>query len=553
MSNVSGEPDVTPTESKTTGTVGNFPHGSRETPVSSVSPMEADRSEKARGHKPDTHGAGESHSSIVPEKPANKGGVPLPAELAEGRELTKENTGQSLLDRTQRRNSDGTPFVPRSRGLLGVRAAAQQDKKLKFTNLFHHMTPELLRASFFTLKKHAAPGVDGETWGDYAVECEQRIDDLHERLHRGAYRAQPSKRTHIPKPDGRMRPLGIAALEDKIVQQAARTVLEDIYEHDFLGFSYGFRPGRGGHQALDALFVGITQRKVNWILDADIRGFFDNISHEWLMKFLEHRIADHRMLRLLKKWLRAGVSDDGEWSPTRVGTPQGAVISPLYANVFLHYVLDLLIHDWRTRQAKGEVTIVRYADDFVIGFREESDARQCLAALGERFAKFGLTLHPEKTRLIEFGRYAEERRAKRGDGPPETFDFLGFTHISGKTRRGDFTIHRKTSRKKFQAKLADLKEQLSRRRHDDLAQVGAWLHSVLRGWCLYYAVPGNYTRLRQFRAAIQDMWLRTLRRRSQRGRRLTWEKFSKLCKRWLPTPKILHPYPDVRFAGQHPR
>jgi len=553
MSNITGESDVTPTESKPTGTVGNFPHGSRETPVTSVSSMEADRSEKARGQTSDRHVAGESDSFIVPKKPTNKGSVPLPAELVEGRELTKENAEQSLLDRTQRRNADGTPFVPRSRGLLGVREAAQKDKKRKFTSLLHHITPELLQASFFALKKQAAPGVDGETWHDYAVEFEQRIADLHGRLHRGAYRAKPSKRTYIPKPDGRRRPLGIAALEDKIVQQAARTVLECIYEQDFLGFSYGFRPGRGCHQALDALFVGTTTRKVNWIIDADIRGFFDRISHEWLMKCLEQRIADKRMLRLLKKWLRAGVSEDGEWSPTKVGTPQGAVISPLYANVFLHAVLDLWIHEWRTRYATGEVTIVRYADDFVIGFREETDARRCVADLRERLATFGLELHPEKTRLIEFGRYAEERRAKRGDGPPETFDFLGFTHISGKTRRGDFTIHRKTSRKKFQAKLADLKEQLSRRRHDDLAQVGAWLQRVVRGWYQYYAVPGNYTRLRQFRDAIQDRWLRTLRRRSQRGRRLTWEKFSKLCSRWLPTPKILHPYPNVRFAGQHPR
>ena len=553
MSNITGESDVTPTESKATGTVGNFPHGSRETPVTSVSPMEADGSEKARSHKSDRHVAGESDSSIVPKKPMNKGSVPLPAELVEGRELTKENAGQSLLDRIQRRNADGTPFVPRSRGLLGVREAAQKDKKRKFTSLLHHLTPALLQASFFALKKQAAPGVDGETWCDYAVEFEQRIADLHGRIHRGAYRAKPSKRLYILKPDGRRRPLGIAALEDKIVQQAARTVLECIYEQDFLGFSYGFRPGRGCHQALDALFVGITTRKVNWIIDADIRGFFDHISHEWLMKFLEQRIADKRLLRLLKKWLRAGVSEDGEWSPTKVGTPQGAVISPLYANVFLHSVLDLWIHEWRTRDATGEVTIVRYADDFVIGFREETDARRCLAALKERFATFGLALHPEKTRLIDFGRYAEERRAKRGDGPPETFDFLGFTHISGKTRRGDFTIHRKTSRKKFQAKLADLKEKISRRRHDDLAQVGAWLQRVVRGWYQYYAVPGNYTRLRQFRDAIQDRWLRTLRRRSQRGRRLTWEKFSKLCARWLPTPKILHPYPNVRFAGQHPR
>ena len=264
-------------------------------------------------------------------------------------------------------------------------------------------------------------------------------------------------------------------------------------------------------------------------------------------------IADPRMLRLLKKWLRAGVSEDGEWSPTKVGTPQGAVISPLLANVFLHYVLDLWINDWRKRQAKGEVIIVRYADDFVIGFREIADARKCLVALRERLTKFGLELHPDKTRLIEFGRYAEERRGKRGDGLPETFDFLGFTHICGKTRRGDFTIHRKTSRKKFQAKLADLKKKLLRRRHDDLTMTGRWLKSVFRGWCQYYAVPGNYMRLRQFRDALQRLWLRALRRRSQRRRRITWEQFSRLSRPWLPAPKILHPYPNVRFASQHPR
>jgi len=486
-------------------------------------------------------------------KPAKKGGVPEPAESAEGRGLTKESTEQSLLDRTQSRETDGKPFEARSRGLLGVREAAREDRRLKFTTLLHHITEELLRSSFFELKKQAAPGIDGERWREYAIDFERRIRDLHGRIHRGAYRAKPSKRSYIPKLDGGMRPLGITALEDKIVQQAARTVLECIYEQDFLGFSYGYRPRRSNHQALDALFVGITQCKVNWIIDADIRGFFDNISHEWLMKFMEHRIADRRILRLLKKWLRAGVAEDGEWSPTKVGTPQGAVISPLFANVFLHYVVDLWINDWRKRQAQGEVIIVRYADDLVIGFREESDARKCLAALGDRLAKFGLELHREKTRLIEFGRYAEERRAKRGDGPPETFDFLGFTHISGKTRRGDFTIHRKTSRKKFQAKLAELKETLTRRRHDDLARVGEWLRSVYRGWCQYYAVPGNSTRLQQFRDAIQVMWLRTLRRRSQRGRRLTWQKFSKLSRRWLATPKIIHPYPNVRFACQHPR
>jgi len=271
------------------------------------------------------------------------------------------------------------------------------------------------------------------------------------------------------------------------------------------------------------------------------------------MKCLEHSIADRLMLRLLKKWLRAGVSEDGEWSPTKIGTPQGAVISTVYANVFLHYVLDLWINECRKCHAHGEVIIVRYAHDFVIGFREESDARKCLVALQGRFAKFGLELHPEKTRLIEFGRYAEERRKNRGDDPPETFDFLGFTHICGKTRRGDFTIHRITSRKKFQAKLAELKSQLRRNLHADLATVGGWLQSVYRGWCQYYAVPGNSARLRQFRDAIQVMWLRMLRRRSQRGRRMNWCKFSKLSKRWLPTPKILHPYPKGRFARQHPR
>jgi group II intron reverse transcriptase/maturase len=510
--------------------------------------MAADRSEKARCLKSDMHGAGESDRPIVPEKPANNGGVPAPAESVEGRGLAKENIPQSLLARPQRRNSDGSPFVPRSRGLWGVRQAARMDRKQKFTNLMHHLTPEFLRESFYELKKHAAPGIDDETWHDYEADSERRIDDLHRRIRHGAYRAKPSKRSYIPKMDGKLRPLGIAALEDKIVQQAARTVLECIYEQDFLGLSYGFRPRRSQHRALDALYVGIMKRKVNWIIDADIRGFFDNISHEWMMKFLEHRIADRRMLRLLKKWLRAGVSEDGEWSPTTVGTPQGAVISPLLANVFLHYVLDLWIHDWRQRHATGEVTIVRYADDFVIGFREESDARRCLDALRERMTKFGLELHPEKTRLIAFGRYAEERRAKRGEGPPETFDFLGFTHICGKTRKGAFAVHRKTARKKFQAKLMAIKEQLKRRKHADLAQVGAWLKSVYCGWCQYYAVPGNYARLQQFRDAIQGMWFRTLRRRSQRGRRLTWMKFSKLSKPWLPPPKILHPYPDARFA-----
>ena len=545
MSHEHGKSDNISTESETTRTTRNFPHGSREAPKTSTAPA-ADRSAKARSHTTDMHVFGESDSSIVPQKRANNDSVPLLTESVEGRELTEENAEQSLLDQTQ-------CWKPRSRGLLGVREAAQRDRKMRFTNLLHHVCPELLRASFFDLKKQAAPGVDGVTWSQYAAGLDARIDDLHARIQRGTYRARPSKRAWIPKLDGQRRPLGIAALEDKIVQQAVRTVLECIYEEDFLGFSYGFRPRRSCHRALDALSVGIAHQKVNWILDADIRGFFDNIDHAWLLKFLEHRITDRRLLRLLRKWLRAGVSEEGQWSPTKVGTPQGAVISPLLANVFLHYVLDLWIVAWRNRHALGEVIIVRYADDFVIGFREEADAKRCLAALRERLAKFGLELHPEKTRLIEFGRFAAERRSKRGAGPPETFDFLGFTHISGKTRKGDFTIRRISASKKLSSKLRELSVTLRRKMHQDLAEVGAWLSSVYRGWCNYHAIPGNSVRLAQFRTALQKLWLRVLRRRSQRGRRLTWAKFSTLCKRWLPTPKILHPYPDVRFSRLHPR
>lgn len=553
MANDKGEFAGNPTESKTTRMVGNFLNGSRESPATSSAPMAGDRSDKTQGHHPDMHVAGQSDSFIVPENPTNNGAVPASAESAEGRELTNENIEQSLLHRTPCRTQAGKPAHRRSRGLLGVREAAQKDRKLRFTNLLHHVSIDLLRASFFDLKKQAAPGVDHETWQDYAMDFERRIESLHGRIHRGAYRAKPSKRTYIPKPDGRKRPLGIAALEDKIVQQAVRTVLQCIYEQDFLGFSYGYRPGRGAHDALDALYVGIKRRNVNWIIDADIRGFFDNISHEWLMKFLEHRIADRRMLRLLKKWLRAGVSEDGQWSPTKVGTPQGAVISPLLANVFLHYVFDLWIHNWRERLAKGPVIVVRYADDFVIGFSNETDARSCLEALRARMAKFGLELHPEKTRLIEFGLRAVAQREVNHQDPPDTFDFLGFTHLCGRTRTGRPTIHRKTARQKFQAKINAIRMDLQRKLHWPLQEVGAWLQMVYRGWCQYFAVPGNYRCLRQFQATLQRLWLHQLRRRSQRGRRLTWAKFSRICNRWLPNARILHPYPEIRFARQHRR
>lgn len=435
-----------------------------------------------------------------------------------------------------------------------IAALAKQSSQMVFTSLAYLMDIDWLKEAYQRTRKDGAVGVDGVTAEEYERDLEGNLQRMLDRAKSGTYQAPPVRRVHIPKGGSttETRPLGIPTLEDKVLQRAVVMLLQPIYERDFLDCSYGFRPGRSAHQALAFFRDQLMNFRGGWVLEVDIRKFFDNISHEWLMKFLEHRIADRRMLRLLKKWLKAGVSEDGEWSATEVGTPQGAVISPLYANVFLHYVFDLWINDWR-KNAKGEVTVVRYADDFVIGFREESDARRCLADLKERMTKFGLELHPEKTRLIEFGRYAEERRMKRGEDPPETFDFLGFTHISGKTRRGDFTIHRKTARKKFQAKLTDLKAKLTRARHAAVPQVGSWLQSVLRGWYRYYAVPGNFPRLQQFRDAIQQMWLRVLHRRSQRGRRFCWERFARVCKTWLPSPRIEHPYPNVRFAVDHPR
>jgi RNA-directed DNA polymerase len=541
------EPLFDAAESQTPSMRGNSLHGNRETPAISSAGGGEERSDKAYGRTADTHVAGESDGPIVLEKRANKAGPTAAAESVEGRGPTKGNALQTTAGRTQGRK-------PASRGLWGIREAARREKTMRFTALLHHVTPELLRASYFDLKRQAASGVDGVTWQEYGSDLEARLADLHEHVHRGTYRAKPSKRAWIPKADGRQRPLGIAALEDKIVQQAVKTVLEQIYEEDFLGFSYGFRPGRGCHDALDALWVGLTERKVNWVLDADIRGFFDAIDHGWLMKFLEHRIADRRILRLMRRWLRAGVSEDGEWSRTTVGTPQGAVISPLAANVFLHYVLDLWVRQWRDRHARGDVVIVRYADDFVMGFQHQDDAERCLQALRERFAKFGLELHPEKTRLIEFGRYAAERRTRRGEGKPETFSFLGFTHLCGKTRKGTFTIHRRSIAKRLRAKLQKIKQQLRHQMHGRVAVVGKWLRSVVQGWFNYHAVPGNYPSLDQFLTQVQRLWLRVLRRRSQRGRhRWNWARFCRLARRWLPRPKILHPYPNVRFRVAHPR
>ena len=408
------------------------------------------------------HVGGESDGCVLPSKCPNNGGRLL-AEGTEGRQPTKENIGQATAPRTQSRIGEWS-------GLLGVRKAARKDKRTRFTALLHHVTVNLLRDSYYALKRDAAPGVDGTTWKEYETGLDEKLVDLHGQIHRGTYRAQPSKRTYIPKADGRQRPLGIAALEDKIAQQAVVTVLNQIYEEDFLGFSYGFRPGRSQHDALDALWVGILRKKVNWILDADVRGFFDNLSHEWLVKFIEHRIADQRILRLIQKWLRAGVSEEGKWSKTEVGTPQGAVASPLLANIYLHYAFDLWVKHWRKHHATGDVIVVRYADDIVAGFENRADAERFLQEWKERLLKFGLELHPDKTRLMEFGRDAAENRKQRGEGKPEVFNFLGFTHMCGKTRKaGRFIVKRKTIRKRLSAKLRELKEELRRRWHQPVA------------------------------------------------------------------------------------
>jgi group II intron reverse transcriptase/maturase len=352
----------------------------------------------------------------------------------EGRGLAKGNLPQQNASRTPSRE-DALSALER------VRQAAKKDKKLRFTALLHHIyDPERLREAYFCLKKEAAPGVDGETWRHYGETLEDNLQDLSHRLKRGAYRAKPVRRVYIPKADGRQRPLGVTALEDKIVQRAAVEVLNAIYETDFLGFSYGFRPGRSQHQALDALYTGLLTRKVNWVLDVDIRGFFDAISHEWLVKFIEHRIADRRVVRLIQKWLNAGVLEDGKRTRTEEGTPQGGSASPLLANVYLHYVFDLWVQTWRQKRAHGEVIVVRFADDIVVGFHSQADAEQFRAELTERMQKFNLELHPEKTRLLEFGPYAIDQRQWRGEGKPETFNFLGFSVLQKHTDK-EFTMN----------------------------------------------------------------------------------------------------------------
>jgi RNA-directed DNA polymerase len=541
---VTGKPTVDPAQSKTLRMRGNLLHGNREVPQAPAADGATGRPEKVVNHTSGTHACGKSDGRVVPEKPSNKG--MRPAEAGEGRRPAEGNSVQAPAPQT-------LSWTGAWCGLHRVRIAARRDKRARFTALLHHVTVDHLRDSFFALKRNAAPGVDGVTWQQYEADLEVRLMNLHMRVHTGTYRAQPSKRAYIPKPDGRMRPLGIAALEDKVVQQAVVWVLNAIYENDFLGFSYGFRPGRGPHDALDALWVGIMQRKVSWVLDADIRGFFDTINHGWLLKFVEHRVADRRVLRLIQKWLRAGVSEDGQWSKTEIGTPQGAVISPLLANVYLHYVFDLWVQWWRTKFATGDVIVVRYADDFIVGFQYRGVAERFLQELRERFHKFGLALHPDKTRLIEFGRFAAQSRRQRGQGKPETFDFLGFTHLCGQSRKTKrFHVWRKSVRRRLRAKLLVVKQALFRQRHLPIPEQGAWLRGVVQGYFQYHAVPGNIAALDAFRTQVLRHWRHALRRRSQRSR-WPWDRLGRLSDRWLPKPKILHPYPDARFRAKHPR
>ncbi|MDE3075866.1 MAG: group II intron reverse transcriptase/maturase [Chloroflexota bacterium] len=484
------------------------------------------------------HKRQKSDTAVVPMKQPNNAGQPA-AETVEGRVVVKGNARQSSTSRMQGRTSV-------NQALGRIRDAAKRDKKGKLTSLLHHIyAVDALREAYFSLKREAAAGVDGETWQHYGEDLEEHLQDLSGRLARGAYRASPVRRVYIPKADGRQqRPIGVPVLEDKIVQRATVAVLNAVYETEFLGFSYGFRPGKSQHDALQALSDAIVRTKVSWVLDADIRGFYDTISHEWLVKFVEHRIGDKRVVRLIQKWLRAGVLEEGQWTGSEEGTPQGGSASPLLSNIYLHYSLDMWVQQWKQRQARGQVVVVRWADDFIVGFEHWQDAEQFLAELKERFQTFGLELHPEKTRLLEFGRHAAESRKRRGLGKPETFDFLGFTHVCGKTRKGKFTVKRLTMRTRLRSKLKAVKAGLRQRLHVPVRDVGKWLQSVVTGHYRYYGVTGNYRALYQFREGIKPLWRHVLRRRSQRGK-APWSLITRLSAKWLPRPHIYHSYTSL--------
>jgi RNA-directed DNA polymerase len=478
---------------------------------------------------------------VVPKKSSNKLDKVSEEEM-EGRGLPKGNKVQQNMRRTQGRES------VRSKLQL-IHQKAKADKGMRFTTLLHHIyNIDMLKWAYLELKRNAAPGVDQETWVSYGKDLENNLRDLSGKLKLGGYKAKPVRRTYIPKTDGKQRPLGVTALEDKIVQRATVAVMSAIYEADFVGFSYGFRPKRNQHQALDALVMGITTRKVNYVFDADIRDFFKRIGREWLLKFIEHRIADKRVVRLIQKWLNAGILEKGGVTYDEQGLQQGSSVSPLLANLFLHYVYDLWVQSWRRRRARGDVIVVRFADDNVVGFQYESDAKAFQEELKERLQKFGLELHPEKTRLIEFGRYAANNRAKRMEGKPETFTYLGFTHICGRTRKnGKFTVLRQTMKKRLYAKVKEIKDELRKSMHSPIQKVGQWLKSVVTGHYRYFGVPGNCKAMNTFRHLICQRWFQHLKRRGQKGR-ITWKEMGKLLNQWLPRAQVWHKYPDERFG-----
>ena len=499
-----------------------------------------------------SHGRGKSDRGVVPKKLPNKaaGEAPAAAEAVEGRLRAKGNAVQLRMTRRSKRVYDVNT------ALDGIRQTARGRPGAKFTTLMHHIYQvERLRQAYLACKRDAAPGVDGQTWASYGQNLEANLLDLSDRLGRGGYRPQPVKRVYIDKADGskrlptvgRLRLRGVPTLEDKIVQRATVEVLNAIYEADFKGFSYGFRPGKSAHNALDAVAVGVSVRRVNWILDADIAKFFDTIEHDWLVKFIEHRVADARVVRLIKKWLHAGVLEDGQITRSELGTVQGGSISPLLANIYLHYAFDLWVEQWRRRRhAKGDMVIVRYADDWVTGFEHRMDAERFRRAVDERLRTFGLALHENKTRLIEFGRFARDNRSRRGQDKPETFDFLGFTHCCGLSSKGKFMVLRLTSAKRLRAKLHAVKDELRKRMHRPIAEQGQYLRAVVTGHARYFAVPRNRARVQVFRFQVARLWHRTLCRRSQ-AKHLSWKRMYRIVDHWLPVPHTCHPYPNQRL------
>ena len=501
---------------------------------------------KANRRTPLDRAPEESDGVIVPKKLANSG-KQRPKEPMEGRTPTKRNPQENATNRVQDRG-----FV--SNGLERVRQRAEAEKSEAFVNLFHLLKVPLLREAFYALKRKASPGLDGVSWHQYERGLEARLPELQDELHKGSYRATPAKRTYLIKPDGRKRPLGVQAVEDKVVQMACVMILTEVYEPLFCGFSYGSRPGRRPHDALDALHEGIWRRKINWILDCDIEGFFDQLPHDKLMEILEKRVKDPRLLRLIRKWLRVGWVEAGTRHQATIGTPQGSVISPLLANIFLSEVMDKWTARWRCETAHGDMIAIRYVDDAVFGFQREEDARRFLDELRERLEAYGMKLHPGKTRLIEFGRFAVSNRKERGEGKPDSFDFLGFTHSCGKKRNGQFMVRRKTIAKRMTAKLKAVKEELRKRMHDPLGKTGHWLAGVIRGAINYYAVPGNMKAVRAFYTQVGRLWIQTIRRRSQKAKeRWTWERFYRLQRHWLPRPRLSHPFPSQRFDAKYSR